>query len=76
MHTHTYVYMCVYVCMYVCIVIQDISYGYLNRIINIKVGISNSEIMETVRKMFKCLPEEVMSISTGNRCYYLIGSSR
>ncbi|NXF30996.1 PKHS1 protein, partial [Nyctibius bracteatus] len=48
----------------------------LNRIINIEVGISKSEIMETVRKMFKCLPEEVMSISTGNRCYYLIGSSR
>ncbi|XP_009276157.1 PREDICTED: pleckstrin homology domain-containing family S member 1 [Aptenodytes forsteri] len=48
----------------------------VDQIINIKVGISNSEIMETVRKMFKCLPEEVMSISTGNRCYYLIGSSR
>ncbi|XP_075011205.1 pleckstrin homology domain-containing family S member 1 [Calonectris borealis] len=47
-----------------------------DQIINIKVGISNSEIMETVRKMFKCLPEQVMSISTGNRCYYLIGSSR
>ncbi|KAF1464743.1 Pleckstrin homology domain-containing family S member 1, partial [Pygoscelis antarcticus] len=48
----------------------------VDQIVNIKVGISNSEIMETVRKMFKCLPEEVMSISTGNRCYYLIGSSR
>ncbi|KAF2981217.1 hypothetical protein EK904_014568 [Melospiza melodia maxima] len=32
--------------------------------------------METVRKMFKCLPEQVMSISTGNRCYYLVGDSR
>ncbi|OWK56984.1 Pleckstrin y domain-containing family S member 1, partial [Lonchura striata] len=32
--------------------------------------------METVRKMFKCLPEQVMSISTGNRRYYLIGDSR
>ncbi|NXY16668.1 PKHS1 protein, partial [Atrichornis clamosus] len=48
----------------------------LNRIISIEVGISNSEIMETVRKMFKCLPEQVMSISTRNRCYYLIGNSR
>ncbi|XP_008947349.1 PREDICTED: pleckstrin homology domain-containing family S member 1 [Merops nubicus] len=48
----------------------------VDQIINIEVGISNSEIMETVRKMFKCIPEQVMSISTGNRCYYLIGSSR
>ncbi|KAM9285342.1 pleckstrin homology domain-containing family S member 1 [Morus bassanus] len=48
----------------------------VDQITNIKVGISNSEIMETVRKMFKCLPEQVMSINTGNRCYYLIGSSR
>ncbi|XP_068255880.1 pleckstrin homology domain-containing family S member 1 [Nyctibius grandis] len=48
----------------------------VDQIINIEVGISKSEIMETVRKMFKCLPEQVMSISTGNRCYYLIGSSR
>ncbi|NWT40733.1 PKHS1 protein, partial [Chroicocephalus maculipennis] len=48
----------------------------VDRIINIEVGISNYEIMETVRKMFKCVPEQVMSISTGNRCYYLIGSSR
>uniref|UniRef100_A0A663E9Q2 Pleckstrin homology domain containing S1 n=1 Tax=Aquila chrysaetos chrysaetos TaxID=223781 RepID=A0A663E9Q2_AQUCH len=39
----------------------------VDQIINIEVGISNSEIMETVRKMFKCLPEQVMSISTGNR---------
>ncbi|XP_009984181.1 PREDICTED: pleckstrin homology domain-containing family S member 1 [Tauraco erythrolophus] len=48
----------------------------VDQIINIEVGISDSEIMLTVRKMFKCLPEQVMSISTGNRCYYLIGSSR
>ncbi|NXS83458.1 PKHS1 protein, partial [Erpornis zantholeuca] len=48
----------------------------VDQIISIEVGISNAEIMETVRKMFKCLPEEVMSISTGNRCYYLIGNSR
>ncbi|XP_058277586.1 pleckstrin homology domain-containing family S member 1 [Hirundo rustica] len=48
----------------------------VDQIISIEVGISDAEIMETVRKMFKCLPEQVMSISTGNRCYYLIGSSR
>ncbi|NWI72615.1 PKHS1 protein, partial [Dryoscopus gambensis] len=48
----------------------------VDQIISIEVGISNAEIMETVRKMFKCLPEQVMSISTGNRCYYLIGDSR
>ncbi|NWV46815.1 PKHS1 protein, partial [Daphoenositta chrysoptera] len=48
----------------------------VDQIIRIEVGISNAEIMETVRKMFKCLPEQVMSISTGSRCYYLIGSSR
>ncbi|NXN89832.1 PKHS1 protein, partial [Bombycilla garrulus] len=48
----------------------------VDQIISIKVGISNAEIMETVSKMFKCLPEEVMSINTGNRRYYLIGSSR
>ncbi|KAM6130294.1 LOW QUALITY PROTEIN: pleckstrin homology domain-containing family S member 1 [Phoenicopterus ruber ruber] len=48
----------------------------VDQIINIEVGISNSEIMEMVRKMFKCLPEQVMSINTGKRCYYLIGSSR
>ncbi|NXX86381.1 PKHS1 protein, partial [Urocolius indicus] len=48
----------------------------VDRIITIEVGISNSEVMEAVRKMFKCLPEQVMSIRTGNRCYYLIGSSR
>ncbi|NXU51719.1 PKHS1 protein, partial [Turnix velox] len=48
----------------------------VDQILHIEVGISNPEIMETVRRMFKCLSEEVMSISTGSRCYYLIGSSR
>ncbi|NXL79517.1 PKHS1 protein, partial [Leptocoma aspasia] len=48
----------------------------VDQIISIEVGINNAEIMETVRKMFKCLPEQVMSISTGNRSYYLIGNSR
>lgn len=48
----------------------------VDQIINIEIGISNSERMATVRKMFKCPPEEVMSISTGDRSYYLIGRSR
>ncbi|NXE67041.1 PKHS1 protein, partial [Calcarius ornatus] len=48
----------------------------VDQIISIQAGISNAEIMETVRKMFKCLPEQVMSISTGSRCYYLVGDSR
>ncbi|XP_053839960.1 pleckstrin homology domain-containing family S member 1 isoform X2 [Vidua macroura] len=48
----------------------------VDQIISIQAGISNAEIMETVRKMFKCLPERVMSISTGNRRYFLIGDSR
>ncbi|NWR15510.1 PKHS1 protein, partial [Emberiza fucata] len=48
----------------------------VDQIMSIQVGISNAEIMETVRKMFKCLPEQVMSISTGSRCYYLVGDSR
>ncbi|NXE52051.1 PKHS1 protein, partial [Casuarius casuarius] len=48
----------------------------VDQIINIEIGISSSERMATVRKMFKCPPEEVMSISTGDRTYYLIGRSR
>ncbi|XP_065528371.1 pleckstrin homology domain-containing family S member 1 isoform X5 [Lathamus discolor] len=48
----------------------------VDQITNIEVGISKSEMMEMVKKMFKCLPEQVMSISTEKRCYYLIGSSR
>ncbi|XP_009666982.2 pleckstrin homology domain-containing family S member 1 isoform X1 [Struthio camelus] len=48
----------------------------VDQIVNIEIGISNSERMATVRKMFKCSPEEVISISTGDRSYYLIGRSR
>ncbi|XP_062352727.1 pleckstrin homology domain-containing family S member 1 [Cinclus cinclus] len=48
----------------------------VDQMISIAVGIRNAEIMETVRKMFKCLPEQVMSISTGSRHYYFIGDSR
>ncbi|KGL83937.1 Pleckstrin homology domain-containing family S member 1, partial [Tinamus guttatus] len=48
----------------------------VDQIINIEVGISNSDRMAIVKKMFKCPPEEVMSISTGDRSYYLIGKCR
>ncbi|NXP15587.1 PKHS1 protein, partial [Thinocorus orbignyianus] len=48
----------------------------VDQILNVEVGISNSDIMEMASKMFKCLPEQVMTISTGNRRYYLIGSNR
>uniref|UniRef100_A0A8C3LHD7 Pleckstrin homology domain containing S1 n=1 Tax=Chrysolophus pictus TaxID=9089 RepID=A0A8C3LHD7_CHRPC len=48
----------------------------VDQIISVEIGISNSEIMVMVRKMFRCFPEEVISITTENRCYYLIGKSR
>lgn len=47
----------------------------VDEIVKVEIGISSSEIMATVRKMFRCFLEEVMSITTGNRCYYLIGKS-
>eukprot|EP00076_Gallus_gallus_P042068 XP_025007606.1 pleckstrin homology domain-containing family S member 1 isoform X1 [Gallus gallus] len=48
----------------------------VDQIVSVEIGISNSEIMATVRKMFRCFPEEVISITTENRCYYLVGKSR
>ncbi|NXC47833.1 PKHS1 protein, partial [Penelope pileata] len=48
----------------------------VDQIIKVEIGISNSEVMAMVRKMFRCFPEEVMSITTGKRCFYLIGKSR
>ncbi|NXA36312.1 PKHS1 protein, partial [Eudromia elegans] len=48
----------------------------VDQIINIEIGISNPDRMAIVKKMFKCPPEEVMSISTGDRSYYLIGRCR
>uniref|UniRef100_A0A8B9I2D1 Pleckstrin homology domain containing S1 n=1 Tax=Anser brachyrhynchus TaxID=132585 RepID=A0A8B9I2D1_9AVES len=47
----------------------------VDEIVKVEIGISSSEIMATVKKMFRCFFEEVMSITTGNRCYYLIGKS-
>ncbi|XP_050004484.1 pleckstrin homology domain-containing family S member 1 isoform X3 [Alexandromys fortis] len=42
----------------------------------IEVGISSPEKMQSVQKMFKCHPDEVMSIRTANRDYFLIGHDR
>ncbi|XP_066211440.1 pleckstrin homology domain-containing family S member 1 isoform X1 [Saccopteryx leptura] len=43
---------------------------------SVEVGISSHEKMQSVQKMFKCRPEEVMSIRTTARDYYLIGDDR
>lgn len=48
----------------------------LDRNSSVEVGISSQEKMQSVQKMFKCHPDEVMSIRTTNREYFLIGSSR
>ncbi|XP_043407256.1 pleckstrin homology domain-containing family S member 1 isoform X2 [Chelonia mydas] len=48
----------------------------IDQISNIEIGISNYEKMTAVRKMFKCHPDEVISISTNSRDYYLIGKDR
>ncbi|XP_074089747.1 pleckstrin homology domain-containing family S member 1 isoform X2 [Macrotis lagotis] len=45
----------------------------VDQISSIEVGISNHEKMASVQKMFKCLPDEVMSIITPKRDYFLIG---
>ncbi|KAK1333462.1 hypothetical protein QTO34_005846, partial [Cnephaeus nilssonii] len=43
---------------------------------SVDVGISSHEKMRSVQKMFKCHPDEVMSIRTTGREYFLIGSDR
>ncbi|KAM6184779.1 pleckstrin homology domain-containing family S member 1 [Rhynchocyon petersi] len=43
---------------------------------SVEVGISTPEKMQSVQKMFRCHPEEVMSIRTTNRDYFLIGHDR
>uniref|UniRef100_A0A8C0WSS2 PH domain-containing protein n=1 Tax=Castor canadensis TaxID=51338 RepID=A0A8C0WSS2_CASCN len=40
---------------------------------SVEVGINNQEKMQSVQKMFKCHPDEVMSIRTTSRDYFLIG---
>ncbi|XP_067393193.1 pleckstrin homology domain-containing family S member 1 [Emydura macquarii macquarii] len=48
----------------------------VEKISNIEIGVSDYEKMTAVRKMFKCQPEEVISINTEGRDYYLIGKDR
>ncbi|KAM5320652.1 pleckstrin homology domain-containing family S member 1 isoform 2-T3 [Glossophaga mutica] len=43
---------------------------------HVEVGISSHEKMQAVQKMFKCRPDEVMSIRTASREYFLIGYDR
>uniref|UniRef100_A0A8C9KCB2 Pleckstrin homology domain containing S1 n=1 Tax=Panthera tigris altaica TaxID=74533 RepID=A0A8C9KCB2_PANTA len=48
----------------------------IDRNSSVEVGISSHEKMQSVCKMFKCHPDEVMSIRTTNREYFLIGHDR
>lgn len=43
---------------------------------SIEVGISSHEKLLTVQKMFKCHMDEVMSIRTATREYFLISHER
>ncbi|XP_066880756.1 pleckstrin homology domain-containing family S member 1 isoform X5 [Kogia breviceps] len=45
----------------------------IDRNSSVEVGISNHEKMQSVQKMFKCHPEEVITIRTTKREYFLIG---
>ncbi|KAG8135612.1 hypothetical protein E2320_008627, partial [Naja naja] len=45
----------------------------INEASKIEIGIGDFEKMSAVKKMFKCQFTEVMSITTENRIYYLIG---
>ncbi|XP_063127857.1 pleckstrin homology domain-containing family S member 1 isoform X3 [Rattus norvegicus] len=42
----------------------------------VEVGINSQEKMQSVQKMFKCHPDEVMCIRTVTRDYFLIGRDR
>lgn len=42
----------------------------------IEIGIRSEEKLQSVQKMFQCQPDEVMSIRTLNREYFLIGRNR
>uniref|UniRef100_A0A8C6E790 PH domain-containing protein n=1 Tax=Moschus moschiferus TaxID=68415 RepID=A0A8C6E790_MOSMO len=48
----------------------------IDRNSSVEVGIRSHEKMQSVQKMFKCHPNEVMSIKTTNREYFLIGCDR
>ncbi|ELV13444.1 hypothetical protein TREES_T100003500 [Tupaia chinensis] len=43
---------------------------------SVEIGISSQEKMQSVQRMFRCHPEEVMSIRTANREYFLISHDR
>ncbi|XP_010632900.1 pleckstrin homology domain-containing family S member 1 isoform X1 [Fukomys damarensis] len=48
----------------------------IDRNSSVEIGIKNPEKMQSVQKMFKCQPDQVMSISTTNRDYFLINEDR
>ncbi|XP_021109074.1 pleckstrin homology domain-containing family S member 1 isoform X2 [Heterocephalus glaber] len=48
----------------------------IDRNSSVEVGIKSPEKMQSVQKMFKCQPDQVMSISTTNRDYFLIAEDR
>lgn len=48
----------------------------IDRNSSVEVGISSHEKMQSVHKMFKCHADEVISIRTTNREYFLIGHDR
>uniref|UniRef100_A0A452VJI5 Pleckstrin homology domain containing S1 n=1 Tax=Ursus maritimus TaxID=29073 RepID=A0A452VJI5_URSMA len=48
----------------------------IDRNSSVEVGISGHEKMQSIHKMFKCRPDEVMSIRTTNREYFLISQDR
>uniref|UniRef100_A0A8C9Q825 PH domain-containing protein n=1 Tax=Spermophilus dauricus TaxID=99837 RepID=A0A8C9Q825_SPEDA len=43
---------------------------------SVNVGINSQEKLQSVQRMFKCHPDEVMSIRTTNRDYFLISHDR
>ncbi|XP_015676048.1 pleckstrin homology domain-containing family S member 1 isoform X1 [Protobothrops mucrosquamatus] len=45
----------------------------INEASKIEIGIGDSDKMSVVKKMFKCQSTEVISITTENRIFYLIG---
>ncbi|VTJ55582.1 Hypothetical predicted protein [Marmota monax] len=48
----------------------------IDRNASVNVGINSQEKLQSVQKMFKCHPDEVMSIRTTNRDYFLISHDR
>uniref|UniRef100_A0A8C9QM65 PH domain-containing protein n=1 Tax=Spermophilus dauricus TaxID=99837 RepID=A0A8C9QM65_SPEDA len=48
----------------------------IDRNASVNVGINSQEKLQSVQRMFKCHPDEVMSIRTTNRDYFLISHDR